>query len=676
MKEAKHNDVNGMSDLEIKWHEIEKKNKKCYKTLLNIARVSCRHGYSTKAIQRDHPVEIIKPAVVAGFLTVEEGKARFKDERIWLFVVCKYLVVKVLLRAWRDDKKLWIVMRAIYLRGYNINCEALASSAIQMLHNRHGIDVFKRVRELCTIGKDYWNILNAFEKALPKLKVEAIALKETLRTIEPLVRNDLGTDIYHAVEELSRIQADTGETLYQVLVAEKKGNVIGFIPCVLRGMSKNDFGRAYAKATELLESNSADLIGAGIIALGSLDYQENSREGYLKTTFEHFQKLKRRRNAHIAASLVKSYGRLLKYSDESKSTLVQLSKRKTPEVLYEIAVALSLNTKEYAAAEWFRESLMNLSNVSGKYAGVIQRIDGVLSRIAKGDSCYLVTSFWETWVVKRDYGKSDRDSLVVFEHSLSRMIREFSENLMICITRWFNSDDHRLHLAAADLVGELCHKRSQVSKIRFELDRDTLKEMTFRDVIYVIYKILGYASLEPEALCEMVFSVAEHRVEDETINQHIVAAFRDYISYNYPGTTAKFLEEKTKSDSEPEARIAKRILDEIETYYKPIRELVRLREFEPPPQRVNAYTSAKVKHQSKQIWQGIEEKSVFMHFAKKIPLKAGSSLITERKDGSVIKVPMSHFSHGFEFPRGELVDPVGQAFSRLRCRNIKREELQ
>ena len=83
-----------------------------------------------------------------------------------------------------------------------------------------------------------------------------------------------------------------------------------------------------------------------------------------------------------------------------------------------------------------------------------------------------------------------------------------------------------------------------------------------------------------------------------------------------------------------------------------------------------------MKHQSKQIWQGIEEKSVFMRFAKKVPLKAGSSLITERKDGAVIKVPMSHFSHGFEFPRGELVDPVGQAFSRLRCRNIKREELQ
>ena len=407
-----------------------------------------------------------------------------------------------------------------------------------------------------------------------------------------MVRNDISIDIYHAVEELSRLQADTGETLYQELVAENKGSVTGFIPCVLRGMSKNNFGRAYAKATALLQRDSADLIGAGIIALASLDYNESSRRGYLQATLEHYQKLKRRRNAQVAASLVKGYGRLLKFTDESKKALLQLSNSKTPGVLYEIAVALSLNAKDYAGEQWFRESLMNLSDVSSEYAGVVQKSDGVLSRSVKAGDCDLVTSFWEAWVVKRDYGKSEQERLTVFKLSLSRMSRECVGSLMKCVTRWFNSDDHRLHLAAADLVGELCHKRIQVSKIRFELDRDTLKEMTSRDVIYVIYKILGYASVEPEALCEMVFSVAERRIEDETINQHIVAAFRDYVSYNYPGTTAKFLEEKTKSDSEPEARIAKRILDEIETYYKPIRELVRLREFEPLPQRVNAYTSA------------------------------------------------------------------------------------
>ena len=144
MKEAKHNDVLGVYDLEVKWHQI-KKNKKCYKNLLSIARISCRYSYSSKAIPGDHSIEIIKPAVVAGFLTVEEGKTRFKDERVWLYAVCEYLVVKVLLRAWEDDKKLWAVMRAIYLRGDRINCDALAASAIQMLHNRYGMDVVKRV---------------------------------------------------------------------------------------------------------------------------------------------------------------------------------------------------------------------------------------------------------------------------------------------------------------------------------------------------------------------------------------------------------------------------------------------------------------------------------------------------------------------------------------------------
>jgi len=675
MKEAKRNDGLGVSDLEVKWHQIEKKNKKCYKILLNIARISCRHGYSSKAIPVDHPIEIIDPAVGAGLLTVEDGKTRFKDERVWLYAVCEYLVVKVLLQAWEDDKKLWVVMRAIYLRGDRINCDALAATAIQMLHNKYGMDVVKRVRELCTKGKDYWNILNAFEEALPKLKVEAIALKETLRSIEPVVRNDLGTDIYHAVEELSRLQADTGEKLYQELVAENKGNVTGFIPCVLLGMSKNNFGQAYAKATTLLENASADLIGAGIIALGRLDYHESSQKGYLKTTFEHYQKLKRRRNAQVAASLVNSYGRLLKYSDESKSALVQLSKRTMPGVLYEIAVALSLNAKEYAGEQWFRESLMNLSDVSSKYARVVQKCDGVLSRSVKAGDCDLVTSFWEAWVVKRDYGKSEEESLCVFKHSLSRTSLECSGRLMKCVTRWFNSDDDRLHLAAADLVAELYHQRERVSTIKFELDLDTLKQMSTRDKVYMICKLLAYVAVNPDALCAMVFSVIEPGAGDKIVTENVVAAFRDYIAYNYPGAAIKYLKECTSSEAPNKAAIVRRVLKEVEAYYELLHSLPQLQEFAPPPQRAQQLIQAKAKHQGREIFESVRKKSVFLQFCKEIRLKAGRSFFTEQDGKFTGKTNLGHISHSMEFPRGELVNPVGQVLSRLTWRNLKREDV-
>lgn len=663
-------------DLEATWHQIEQRYEECHKALQKMAKMSCRLGYEGKAFAVGVPMEVIEPAVRAGLVTVEDGKAQFKDDRVWLHAVCEYLVRKVLVRAWKDDKKLWAAMRAIYLRGYRIKCDALAATAVEVLHNRYGMDVVKRVGELCTKGNDFWNVLHAFAEALPKLQVEVGSLREALRAIEQVIRNDLaGIEIYDAVEKLSELQGDTGEALYRELVGERKGPVTGFIPCVVRGMSKNDFEQAYTKAAALLESDSVDLVGAGIIGLGSLDYDENSQNEYLQSTLEHYQKLKRRRNAQIVASLVKGYGRLLERAEECREALVQLSERKVPGVLYEMAVVLSLSAKKHCGEGWFRRALMNLADVEGKYPGIVQRIDGVLSRIAGEKECGLVTSFWEAWVVKRSYGNSDEERLTVFKQSLSKMSHKCLGSLMTCITKWLNSDDHRLHLAVADLITELCHRRRHVPGMKFELDHDALKEMSSRDIIYVIYKILGYASVDPGAMCSMVFSAIEYGAEDQMIIEHVVVVFRDYIAYNYAGTTINFLREHSNSKSPGDAETANRILREVDAYYGPLRDLAGLAEFEPPPQRVQQLIRTKEKHHGREMAKAVREKSVFLQFCKEVQLKAGSSFFMEQGGKFTGKTNLAHFSQSMEFPRGEIIDPVGQAFLRLAWRNLKREEL-
>ncbi len=676
MKESRREYESGMSDLEAAWHQIKQRYKECNKTLLKIAKMSCRKGHEDEAINLNQPIGIIEPAISAGLVKVENGKVRFKDERVWLYAVCEYLVCNVLMRAWEDDKKLWGVMRAIYLRGYRIKYDALAANAVEVLHNRHGMDVIKRVGELCKKGEDFWNVLHAFAEALPKLKVEVASLRETLSAIEKVIRNDLaGMEIYDAVEKLSELQSYTGEALYRELVAEKKGAITGFIPCVLLGLGTIDFGKAYTKATILLESDSADLIGAGIIAMGSMDYHENSKKEYLHSTLENYKKLKRRRKVQVIASLVKSYGRLLKYTDESKRAIVQLSNRKTPEVLYEVAIALSLNAKKCAGEQWFREALMNFSDVSSEYAGILQRIDGVLSHIAGEKKCDLVTFFWEAWVVKRDYEKSDQERLGVYKQSLSRMSRECLGSLMRCITNWLNSDEHRLHLAAAELVRELCHRRKQVNGIEFKLDREALEKMGARDIVYVIYKILGYASVNPGALCDMVFSALEPGSQDQIVTEYVVAAFRDYIAYNYPGTTIDFLRKRKNSKNTTEAETASRILKEVEAYYERLKDLPQLVEFEPLPQRAQQLVQTKSRHYGRQIYEGVREHSVFLQFCKEIHLKAGSSFVMEQDGKFTGKTKLGHVSHSMEFARGELIDPVGQALLRLRWRNLNREDV-
>lgn len=663
-------------DWERAWAEIEARDKNCHKFLLGMAKMSCRRHYGSEAIPVNMSEEIVEPALSAGLITIEDGKAVFKDERIWLHAACEYLVKSVLLRAWNDDEKLWAAMRAIYLRGYRIKSDGLAACSIEIVHNKYGRDVVKRIGELCTKAKDFWNLLHAFAEALPRLRVEVVSLRDTLRTIEKRIHNDLaGIKVYEAVENLSKGQIETGKSLYRELVAEKKGPVTGFIPSVLRGLSKGNFAEAYTLAVDLLVDGSPDIVGAGIISLGRMEYSGEHND-YLKTTLGHYRRLRRRMSVQIAASLVKGYGMLLEHAEECKEALVKLSERSAPGVLYELAVVLFLKAKKQCSECWFQTVLMRLAEVSSDCVGIVHEIDGVLSQVAgegKGD---LVMAFWEAWVINRDYGNDEQGRLAIFKMGLPSMVQECWGSIRASWTRWLNADDHRLHIAAADLIIEGSHRGGKAPEMKFELDGDILKEMSPRDVVYIIHKILGYCSVDAGTLCSMVFSALAFEKDAEgVVTRYVVAAFRDYIGYNYAGTTVQFLNERKKSSCTKETQTADRILKEVEAYYGSLRSLERLPEFEPPPQRVQQLVGAKARHQGREIAQTVREKSVFLQFCKEVRLKAGSSFFME-KDGTFSgKTNLAHLSHSMEFPRGEKVDPVGQALARLQWQNITREEL-
>ena len=663
-------------DLERAWSDVEQKHKKCHELLLKMAKMSCRTHHVGKPFSVQTSEDVIEAAVNAGLVRIKSGKATFKNKRIRQYAVCEYLAKRVLLRAWNDDDKLWAAVRAIYLRGCSITCDGLEASAIEVVHNKYGKDVVKRIGELCAKGKDFWNLLHAFVEALPRLRVEVVSLVDTLRTIEKLIRNDLaGIEVYDALENLSGAQAETGKMIYQQLVAEKKGPITGFIPCVLRGLSKGDFAEAYTLCEDLLANDSQDLVGAAIISLGNMDYSGEQND-YLERTLGYYRRLRRRRKIQIAASLVKGYGRLLQCAEECKEALVKLSERRAPGVQYELAVVLSLKAKKQSGERWFQTVLMRLTEVSSDCVGIVQKIDGVLSRVAgegKGD---LVIAFWETWVINRDYGNDEQGRLAIFEMVLSRMVQKCWGSIRACWTRWLNSDDYRLHMAAADLIIEASHRRKKAPEMKFELDGEILKKISPRDVVYIIHKILGYCSVDAGTLCSMVFSaLAFEKDVGGVITGCVVAAFRDYIGYNYAGTTVKFLNERKKSSCTKETQTADRILNEVEAYYGPLRSLERLQEFEPPPQRVQQLTGAKTRHQGREMAKTVREKSVFLRFCKEVRLKAGSSFFVEKDGKFTRKTNLGLFSQSMEFPRGELVDPVGQALSRIRWQNITREEL-
>ncbi len=671
----KHKQNSCTFDLAEKWKKIKQSDIKCYDALIKMSRISCKHGQNNKPFSFNVPLKVINSAIRSKLIIIENGKVSFNGDSKWYYAICEYIYERILKKSWKDDLRLWKAIRAIFLLGYDISHDELAADVIVVAHNIYNMDVIKRIGELCSEKKDCWNLLHAFAKALPKLKVDVKSLKKTLYAMEPIIRNDLaGIDIYDSIERLCELKTDIAEELYDELISEKKIESAGFIVNVIKGIARTNFKKAFSKALLLSESNSIVLMSSGLIAIGSLDYRGPSKQDFLSKTLKLYKKMRRKKNAIVISSIVKGYGRLLKYTDEPKDALLKLSEKSNPEVLYEIAVVLLLNRKEHSQETWFEKTFINLAGIDSKHKGIIQKLDSTLSSIVELNAD-LVMSFWEEWSLRRDYGKNDDETLSIFKMTMSSINRRCFKKTREFYTKWFNSDEHKLHLAASDLIKESYHLKNRIPNIIIELDHDMVKKMSNRDVIYVIYKILGYVSAYPEALCSLVFSLIEAGCNDKMVISYVATAFQDYIGYNYARTTIVFLKIKAKSKNKLTAKVARSIKKEIDLYHESLKKLSSLKELQSHPQRVREMEQAKAKHFGRAIYKGAKKQSVLLQFCNEIYLKAGSSFIMEKDGKFSSKTEMKSVSHSIEYPRGEILDPIGQEFSRLKWRNLKREDL-
>ena len=181
MKKQKQN--SSTLDFAEKWQKIKQNDSECYKALIRMSRVSCRPGQANKPFSTNVPAKVLKPAVRADLIIIKDGAVSFKGDLSWHYAICEYIYRRVLPKSWRDDKRLWAVMRAIYLLGDQIGHNGLAGTAIEVAHNVYNMDVVKRVGKLCAEQKDCFNLLHAFAESLPKLKVEAKSLTKSLGAI-------------------------------------------------------------------------------------------------------------------------------------------------------------------------------------------------------------------------------------------------------------------------------------------------------------------------------------------------------------------------------------------------------------------------------------------------------------------------------------------------------------
>jgi Asp-tRNA(Asn)/Glu-tRNA(Gln) amidotransferase C subunit len=535
---------------------------------------------------------------------------------------------------------------------------------LRLLSSAYGKDVVSKTAEIAEIDNHQgrhplWEVFPALCNALPKLDVEAVQLAESLGPMLEVVSGDAaGGSIYRAIREIASESQEKAEELFAAFIDREESPVISLASNALLGLSSHDLEEAHERALELTRSDTPVITRIGIDVLGKLDYSGD--EDLMTSSMERLADLKEGTDPEIDYVIARAYGNLVDQTDEAKEALIELSSRPDPRTHRHISKALYSLDDPFGEA-WYQKVLAQLAGAGLDDPTAIENLDVHISQLVE-ESPGTVVEVLEEFVLSSTDGSVLTD---VFDSSVSKLLETHFAELEKAITQWFASTDSRLHRAAAGLADHHFHATAGEENPVFALSEDLLGDLDTEEVVGLLRRIVGYVS-GSRNLASLVSSALRRDPCPEELQRFVGELLVGHVLYNYPGEAREHLEHRLESDdvTEVEQEIIQEAFDEIDEYFDQLDELSTLKELRPPSSHLSKIRRARKQQQSKAM-EKAREGSVIQSLFQSVPLKYGSGFYQINDEGSTEPAPLNKISTEFEIPRGELIDPVGQAYKRF-----------
>lgn len=536
------------------------------------------------------------------------------------------------------------------------------------LNKKQNIDFCQLAVDAMNDNFRCFDAIHIFEDTLSDMNLN---LDSVLRLAESLFDRVQGDMVayrqFKPFEDLITKQPEFARELLAELINQDKPYIVGYISRLYQGFSKENEHQIHKELCDLKGHKSRYVLMAIADVLGELDYDPSKNKKLLKQTLSVFDDLENKNIEEINRILVFAYANLLKHTDKAKSKLISFSK--SDKILLQGAITQVLFRLQdnHGNDEWFSKALVNLSNVSCEYTGIIRDIDFVLEGlIKKNNNWALAESFFVEWLLRSDYTSSDQKLSKLFGSTLVAFVNQkdlFSQLL----TKFFNHDNFKIHNAAAEITS-YC----QLHKVNdLKLDRAILKQLSYDDCLFICRKILGYV-IAPEYLCSLCFSVLDAFPRNKDIQSLIYSIFSSHIGENHPGRTIDFLKmvlSETKSINKQ--NLASQVIEDIETYHAYMDELPRLKELAPARQKsLKIFRESAKKMEAAMV--DAQKDSIVSMIATKIIMKQGTGSF-HFMGGAYSEISkMGKFSEQIEIPHSEVTHPVDAALERMNFRLAKR----
>ncbi|MDP9309691.1 MAG: hypothetical protein M3R24_02135 [Chloroflexota bacterium] len=615
------------------------------------------------------------PAADIGFLLVNDDAISFTHEELLYQYTVRH-AANLLGSTWDDLVGFVESFKSVEHRGINFGTRReFGSGVLIVLANEDQRDLVHRMAEIAELASTdengrhaFWALYPPFCKALPEINADPQNVASASKVILQAGTGDLmGGLLYGAIEQYASTSAETADDLYQVFIASPDPISADLAIRALCGLATSDILEAHQRALGLTCSNSPAFRHAGIVTLGRLAYSTPGTEAMLAETVTRLDELRVASATTDAPALAQAYGELLPHEPGAAQALIELAGRSDAEVQHAVAWILSRHADKEQNKEWVIEALLELAEVSSENIGTFRYLDQCASDLISMD-LNAVLEFIEALILGRSYGSGTTHTTLpkMLEVTFIELYQNHMDALNNLITCWFASNDRRLHRAARDIIE---HPETE-RPIRFQLSKPVLDSLDEENVAYIVMRVAGYGIFGPQ-LAALVLSAVQREPCTPDLQAFVTDMLCNYVLYNNPGGAGTYLSERLKAQdaTETEITVAQNACERARVVEEARQALPPLKEFQPSSHHVYLVRLAEQKQRARMMEQ-VEKDSVLLSLVHKAPLKYGRAFFFERDGTFSEPVPLHSFAQSVELPRGELIDPVGQANLRIHWQSV------
>jgi hypothetical protein len=528
-------------------------------------------------------------------------------------------------------------------------------SALAGLHNERLIDVLAIVTpETLEPYRGYIFFRGQFvyNKLISRLDASAESLVNLVEALIQAAGND-GAALL-PIDEFAKWCAAKPDRPAELLslVDRKVPNADRFLIVAIKKGVEVDRDYFMDRAYGFLLNGSESETRAAAIALGQIPLEGADDWGRLLDAFTSL--LDQDPSDLVRASMLDAIVRRLQnVPSDSQTRLVDLGKSAASQlgeqVLNSTARALAFNLSNLTD-DLIETLLEGLRHVDSSQAGTIDVLDFALAKLVERGRASDVCSFVAE-LLRRDI---DPVGLERFDSLRSHLFQNSEHALEDWLVAWLLDGDFALCGPLNDTLFEVETERHvlQIDFARFHLRAD--------DYPYIARKAIGTFFLKPELMASILTSLLRTAPKKEA--QEIAALLADPVLVNYSGVASEILEPIASDSVDPAATYVRGALEAKTQYLQDLGSIGVVRELH-PSERERLMEWQRHSDSMTAAFRESRKKSVLASIATELVMLYGTGSISWVEDRSSpprrLETPLATFSHSFEIPRTEIVDPIG-----------------